>query len=68
MPYPRCTCILCRKNIAFNGINTHYERVHLGLNFKYSSGNNGKYKNINEQRQKKQNVVKKNIQRNSKTL
>ena len=43
MKYPKCSCVLCKKEISSNGVNTHHERVHLGLNDKYSAGNNGKY-------------------------
>lgn len=55
MKFPKCSCVLCKKEISINGINTHYERVHLGLNSKYSSGNNGKYLEI-----KKQTDIKRN--------
>ena len=36
-------CSICGKEYSWKGIHTHMERTHLGLNNKYSSGNNGKY-------------------------
>jgi hypothetical protein len=36
-------CEYCGKEYSSKGLHTHLERVHLGLNSKYSSGNNGKY-------------------------
>lgn len=36
-------CKLCNKELFKKGMFTHMERVHMGLNSKYSSGNNGKY-------------------------
>lgn len=42
-----CSCIYCKKEFPYKGIFTHVDRQHLKLN-KYSSGNNGKYKQISE--------------------
>jgi hypothetical protein len=36
-------CEFCNKEFSIKGIFCHKERMHLGLNAKYSSGNNGKY-------------------------
>lgn len=38
-------CSYCNKEFSKKGIYTHVERKHLGLNQKYSNGNNGLYTN-----------------------
>ncbi len=40
-----CSCIVCRKELSYKGIHTHYERAHLKLD-KYPSGYNGKYTSV----------------------
>lgn len=50
-----CSCLQCKKEFSAKGIFTHVDRTHLRLS-KYSSGNNGKYKEISE----KANIKKQN--------
>lgn len=40
-----CSCIYCRKEFSVKGIYTHVDRAHLDST-KYSSGYNGKYKEL----------------------
>jgi hypothetical protein len=43
----KCSCIYCKEIKSVKGIHTHVDRSHLGST-QYSSGNNGKYKQITE--------------------
>lgn len=51
-----CSCLQCKKEFPVKGLFTHVDRTHLKLS-KYSSGNNGRYKEIsNKANVKRQNA------------
>jgi hypothetical protein len=52
-----CSCLYCKKEFPSKGLFTHVYRAHLKL-YVYSSGNNGKYKEISENNKiKKQKLI-----------
>lgn len=52
----KCSCLVCKKVYSVKGIHTHVQRAHLGASH-YSSGNNGKYKEISKKCREKKNKI-----------